>query len=343
MRISIGILARNEAKNIGRTLASLAAQSLLHCPPEWGSHVEVICVPNGCTDDTADVARAACKTQFSDAANLPISWAVHELKDGGKCHAWNQFVHTFADSAADYVILLDADIQMAHDGVLQALVETLRDTNHAVAAAGLLVKDLAFKSRKSVVDRLSVFVSRLTHATMPGIAGGLYCVRGDTIRHIWLPAGLLGEDGFMRAMIVTSEFTQKEAPDRLIRAERAVAIYEPERKLGRIFKHSRRLQVGTWMNAIIYTKLFAESNAHRPAGSLIHEWNAADPQWAIRLISEDVSHGYLFRLFLWHRVRSYGRSRIRFLALPLAIMLLPWDAAVVWSSSGELRRRKFEW
>jgi cellulose synthase/poly-beta-1,6-N-acetylglucosamine synthase-like glycosyltransferase len=64
-----------------------------------------ICLANGCTDRTPEVAR-----EF--AANLAehVSFRVVELPEPGKSRTWNRFVHELSDPNTDYLILMDADI-----------------------------------------------------------------------------------------------------------------------------------------------------------------------------------------------------------------------------------------
>ena len=102
MRICIGILARNEEQNIGHTLDSLFGQSLFSNSDDHFEAIEVICVANGCTDRTADIARQALDTHCS---NRTVTWRVCELEEAGKPNAWNEFVHSFSDQSADVIIL----------------------------------------------------------------------------------------------------------------------------------------------------------------------------------------------------------------------------------------------
>jgi hypothetical protein len=62
MKISLGIMAWNEAEIIETSLKSLFEQSLLKRLPEWKATLEIIVVPNGCSDRTEEAARATLES-----------------------------------------------------------------------------------------------------------------------------------------------------------------------------------------------------------------------------------------------------------------------------------------
>ena len=64
MIVSIGMLAYNEAAGIGKTISSLLAQSVFReaSAAAQVSAWEIVVVPNGCTDDTAQVAEVALRS-----------------------------------------------------------------------------------------------------------------------------------------------------------------------------------------------------------------------------------------------------------------------------------------
>jgi glycosyltransferase involved in cell wall biosynthesis len=110
--LAVLIPANNEAELIGDCLAAVAAS-------RWGgSRVQVIVIPNGCTDETADVARAQSKA-FSDR-----DWklTVIELSEGGKLAALNA-----GDAAvkAGIRVYLDADV-IVEPELLAQLHDVLR-------------------------------------------------------------------------------------------------------------------------------------------------------------------------------------------------------------------------
>ncbi|QIK79125.1 glycosyltransferase [Sphingomonas piscis] len=86
VRLAICILARNEAKNIGKTLTHLAEQSLF---ADRSYAIEVHVVANGCTDNTA--LEAADRGKTFAARNAILN--VHDIRQGGKSRAWNLAVH----------------------------------------------------------------------------------------------------------------------------------------------------------------------------------------------------------------------------------------------------------
>ena len=66
-RISIAVRAWNEEAVIRRTLGSLFEQSLFRKLSDRGESCEVLCIPNGCTDHTAEIATAFFAGQKEDA------------------------------------------------------------------------------------------------------------------------------------------------------------------------------------------------------------------------------------------------------------------------------------
>ncbi len=95
--LAVVIPANNEAALIGDCLAAIAASSQ-NCPP-----VQVIVIANGCTDDTADVARK----QYDAFASRGWALEVIEHATGGKLAALNA-----GDAAvrAAIRVYLDADV-----------------------------------------------------------------------------------------------------------------------------------------------------------------------------------------------------------------------------------------
>ena len=85
MIVSMGILAHNEACNIGNLISDLAGQSLLS---NRHLSIEIHVVANGCTDATVEVAKQTLAAQPFQKEN--ITTFVHSLSSAGKSNAWNE-------------------------------------------------------------------------------------------------------------------------------------------------------------------------------------------------------------------------------------------------------------
>src|SRR6476646_5141292 len=124
LNISIGILAHNEAAVISQTLQSLFQQNLFDDAVS-GIGIEIVVVSNGCTDETAAIARSTLDHLAQQSIHPKVQWQVCEVLQAGKPNAWNLYVHQFSNPAADYLILMDADIQFIEPQTLSSMVKTL--------------------------------------------------------------------------------------------------------------------------------------------------------------------------------------------------------------------------
>jgi hopene-associated glycosyltransferase HpnB len=110
VRIAVIIPARNEADVVGRAIRSLLQQT-------GQNTIHIILVDDASTDGTAQAARAAAMAE-SQAQNLtvvlgsplPAGWS-------GKLWALHQGVERARDTAPDFFLLTDADIEHASDSV----------------------------------------------------------------------------------------------------------------------------------------------------------------------------------------------------------------------------------
>ena len=351
--ISIGILAYNEEQGIARTIASVLSQRL-EAPPgddhTPGIRAELIIVPNGCKDRTAQIAIEETQTlapASSQEAGFFHAW-VHELDVPGKENAWNHFVDDFSSCDADVLVFMDADIQLAHDRVIYNLIRTLYSHPECVVAGGNPVKHIEHKQHKSAIDRLSIGATTLRRGMQGIFAGCLYAGRADTIRQMYLPTVLMGEDAFVRAMIVTEGFTnKKDNADLIVRANDAEVIFTSYTNLSEILRNKTRRMLELSINAIIYTKLWAESTPEFPAGPLMRELQRNNPNWSQDLVKKTfqsrgfwaVPRQFIYKQFFQLKHHSWpGRLKL----LPVAIATLPINAYAVYQANrsvakGEIR------
>ena len=115
---SLGILAHNEAANIGRLLARVGASRL-----DQVAVAEIIVVASGCTDDTEAIVREA-------AAADPRIRLISQPTREGKASAMNLFLR---DAACDVLILSSADLLPSEDAI-ERLVSPFADPEIGMTA-----------------------------------------------------------------------------------------------------------------------------------------------------------------------------------------------------------------
>ncbi len=342
MIISIGILAWNEAECIGGTLRSLLDQSLIReLSPSGDRSVEVVVVPNGCTDDTASLAAATLRHAAGSLPDRFFFWRVEEVAESGKVNAWNQFVHRFSHPKADYVFLMDADIRLDHPDTLSNMALALAHDAHAAVSTDLPRKHIAAKRRKSLFDRMSLAVSGVTQAAPGQLTGQLYCARGALLRRVHMPLGLLVDDGFLKQMLCTNLMREPCDNRRVVRAPDASHVFEAYTGLKDVFLNQRRQQIGHTVHTYLREYL-TEHVGEKDAGELIAANNACDPDWFRALIRERIRRGGWWVIYpgafavRWRRLRNLSprQAVIKWPATAAAFLL---DVAVLVAANRKLR------
>jgi glycosyltransferase involved in cell wall biosynthesis len=127
MNVSIVVPAYNEAANIGRLLTALLGQET-----RTARIVEIVVVASGCTDDTADVARAFGRGRPGMHVH------VQERREG-KVAAINAYLR-MRDPRAEVTVVCSADLDLGHD-VVEKMVCFLRDQPDVGMVGGRPVPD----------------------------------------------------------------------------------------------------------------------------------------------------------------------------------------------------------
>ncbi|MES2290524.1 MAG: glycosyltransferase family A protein [Pseudomonadota bacterium] len=313
MKITIGIIARNEASCIADMISSLRLQDIMARDFEF----DVVVVANGCTDNTAEVARAAFHA-FDDTS---VSCKVFETEIGGKSRSWNLLVHEYTDDTSDIYVFLDADVELCGTWALSQVVDGLIANPKARVCSGRALKDIAKKPHKNIVDRFSLKVSSDT-ANRNAIAGGLYAGWAKILKAIWLPEPTPGEDGFLNAMVQTTRFMEEPDFESVCQPERITHYFESHTVKG-FFRHETRMLVGTAINTWLFEYFMAQPKG-TDAGQLIRAYNSQTPGWVGKVVRERIDERGWFAIPL--RIPSHRLSMTN--AMPIRQRLRRYPIAV---------------
>ena len=299
MKISIGILAWNEASSIRSTIHSVFSQSLISNLRETGHRVEIICVPNGCTDNTALAAQGAMLAAAEKLSNQEnLRWRVHELKQPGKTNAWNVFIHELIDPQADVIFMVDADIQIYMPDTLSNMLTKLMQNPQAFICTDLPVKHIVFKQHYSLLDQISMHTARINQSASGQLCGQLYCARAAWLRRLWIPEGIIVEDGFIKKMAVSNFLTEPEdAARRLVIAETASHVFEAYTRLPDVLATHRRQIAGYVIHRWIWEYLQEHQSEAPDAAALIENLNRTAPGWSRRLIADKIKTRDYIRIY----------------------------------------------
>lgn len=279
-------MAWNEEDSIRTTLESLFRQSIFEKLEARGLRCEIVCIANGCSDGTVRVAGEAFEQLSAGHPHeRAIKTSVQNIVEPGRSNAWNRFVHEFSARESRFVCLMDADIIFKERDTIFSLVDTLEKNAHAFVSTGRHYKDIAFKERKTLLDRISLATSSMTGTIPGGFTGQLYCMRAEVIRNIRLPRDLVAnDDGFMKAVVCTQSLTRKLDTTRIAKAPDAAIIYEAYVSVGEVLNNQKRQMMGQTTVHVLLGYLDAlpvEARAH--LADTIAELDRKDPDWFKKL------------------------------------------------------------
>lgn len=169
MNVSVLIPAHNEASNIQNVLASLLAQQT-----SYARIIEVVVVASGCTDDTAELARAIARGRPGVHVHV-------QERRAGKVAAINEYLK-IRDKRADVIVSCSADLYVQSD-VIEKLVIYLRD-NPKIGMVG--ARPVPDNEQSTVVSGMVRLLWELHHrvALMAPKMGELIAFRGELIERV---------------------------------------------------------------------------------------------------------------------------------------------------------------
>ena len=299
-RVSIAVRAWNEEAVIRRTLESIFEQSLFEELARRGERAEVVCIPNGCTDDTAGVALSVfIEQKKKHPFAKSFTCRVESTAVAGRNHTWNSYVHDLANRHAEFLFIMDSDILFDRRETLYNMLSALLNDPEASVATDVQVKDIALKRRKSLFDRISLATTAMTRQAAGQMTGQLYCIRSEIARRIWLPRDLGIDDGFLKAIICTDFFTTGLNPRRIVLAPNASHVFEAYVSPLDVLKNQKRQMIGQTIVHLLVDKYLKDLPLEQRVdlAPTLRANDEADPDWLKRLIAGHVRGRRFWRLF----------------------------------------------
>ena len=343
--LSIGIMTWNEEASIGPMLASLFAQSVFTELMGRSEGCEIVCLANGCTDRTVEVARDAIARMVRWIPAGP-SARVEVIPEAGRNNAWNRFVHEFSARETRYICLMDADIIFDNPDTLSLVLAELEANPHLGGASDWPCKNIAGKAHPSMRERLSLAMSDMTGTIEWRLNGMLYCLRAGVARNFYLPRYLgATDDGFFKAAICTDFFCAPSDPSKVVSVRKATHLYEPYLSLRDVLKNQKRQMIGQTTVHVLVGYLMTLPVADRAnLGATLRHNDLQDPNWFKKLIDAHVARPRRFwrlfpgiLVFRWQRL-SRIRGVRRLTHFPAAAAGFVITLVACWQASRFLRR-----
>lgn len=218
-KVSVGVCAYNEEKNIGFLLKNLLTQQNL--PPS--SVVIVAC--SGCTDSTPEIV----KDFQSQDARLKL---ITENERKGKAHALN-YIFKYA-SNSEVLILTNADA-LPESGSLNKLVKALDNENLGAVAGRPIPVNNPGKLSNVIVRLIWDLHHKVSIHESVKMSGELCAFRPFLVKEI--PVNLATDEPYIEMLIRRKGYKVGYVPEAI------VYIKGPE-NLHEIIKHRRRIWAG---------------------------------------------------------------------------------------------------
>lgn len=183
LRVSIGICAYNEGRNIGQLIGNLLNQHIRR-----HRLIEIIVVASGCTDETVPVVQAWCKRSRGK-----VKLIVEPIRNG-KAAALNKILKTYQ---GDVLVHVSADLLLSQE----ALTPLLDHFNDPLVGG---VSGCQMSNNKDkFMDKLNVVIWGLhnetqryyNHRGTGHLGGDLFAIRRGICDYI--PEDIVNDDAFM--------------------------------------------------------------------------------------------------------------------------------------------------
>jgi biofilm PGA synthesis N-glycosyltransferase PgaC len=240
MKVSVGICAYNEGKNIGRCIESVLAQVMTR-----DQLIEVIVISSGSTDDTDMIVMQYAGS--NDRVRL-----TRQEKREGKNSAVNEFMR---QGEGDVLVLVNAD-NILRPGSLSALVSPFIDEKVGVAGG----HPLPVNSKKEIIG-FAVFMLWDMHHRLSLIHPKVGEMMAFRNMHIQIPTKMQSDEDLVRMELEKRGYRAVYVPDAIVinKGPETVRDYLKQRtrvNIGeRYMKKWFDLDIPTWDQSYLFKAL----------------------------------------------------------------------------------------
>lgn len=203
--VSIGIPAYNEEKSIGQLLTGLVKQDQTLFKLK-----EIIVNSDGSDDRTVAIVTALAK-------KYPLIKIMHDGLRKGQAERLNEL---YRQCSGDIFMTFDADVTLAHHGVINALVKPFQDSEVTLVGGNNVPSQPHIFFQKAVTTYelawRSIINSINNGDNVHNNPGCISAVRSRFVKANLLPAGVVANDHYLYLQVVTQGKKFRFAPDALV-------------------------------------------------------------------------------------------------------------------------------
>lgn len=326
IQVDIGIFAYNEEKSIPLLLDDISSQTILSSAKY---DIKFYLLANGCSDNTTYICHKHLETKHSD---LKAKFEVLDIKEGGKSRTWNTFTHELSRKNAASLIYMDADIRLTEPDIINQLIKSQIESATLKIVCSKPVKDIANSQMNlNLTEKLIISAGGTSDNWKKSVCGQLYIADSQTVRNVYMPIGLPVEDGFIRAMTLTTLFSQKEDTSIIDGFDDIFHEYESIRTISELIKHQVRIVIGSSINFAIFKTLENQGQNFEANQKLLKE-ASEHPEWlqkVVRSTYPKLPFGYVPFHFATKRISAILKSKPSIKQIAVGIAGFGFDL-IVW-------------
>jgi len=238
--------------------------------------------------------------------------------------------------------MMDADILLPQHDLCRRAVETLISKPNCRIASDVSRKDFRGIPRFAPARILSRMFENKSSPIAP-LCGQFYCAKAEYLRDVVLPSGLLSQDGYIRAITLTSGFLEPENTSYICLVEGGYHLHPAFRSLRANFRYQKRQAIGTAIYPVVYGMLERGGRTFKERMDLIARLNRDNANWLGEAVFDqgiDRTKEYL-RRYSKRKLKGFRLSIGTFIRIPLVLLGYLIDLVICALAMREFQKTRF--